>query len=191
MDTSLFRSINNWPDSLAPILNFFSEATKTPLGKGLFLLFAIFLLAKSNTTRKAAILGGLAVVLANSTTDILKHAFPVTRPCVELADVHARTGVLTSPGTASAHSANMAALATVFILIWGWRGSFWVPIALVTGLSRIYVGVHYPSQVVFGWTCGILSGLVAVKTWEALVKRRTGNEEVAEAAVAEHRAGPG
>lgn len=189
MDVALFRWINGWPESLAPLFVFFSEATKLPAGKILFGLLALGLLAGNNQTRKALFLGIVAVLIANEVTDVLKHSWPVLRPCVELGQVNTRTGLLTSPGTASAHSANMAAIATVFILIWGWRGSFWVPVALLTGLSRIYVGVHYPSQVVIGWTCGAIAALIVVKTWEAWVKR--GSEKVAEAPIDEHPPGAG
>lgn len=187
MDTSLFRWINGWPEGLAPIFVFFSEATKLPVGRVLFVLLALAFVFAGKTSRKALILGIVSVLIANEVTDVLKHNWPVLRPCVELSGVNTRTGVLTSPGTASAHSANMAALAAVFVLIWGWRGSFWVPIAFLTGLSRIYVGVHYPSQVVFGWACGVFAALVVVKTWEAWGNRK--REEVAEVAGPEHPPG--
>ena len=189
MDVTLFRWINGWPDSLSPFFVFLSEATKLPLGKALFAVLAIVFLVAGNKTRKALFLGVASILIANEVTDVLKHNWPVLRPCVELANVNMRTGLLTSPGTASAHSANMAALATTFILVWGWRGSFWVPIALFTGLSRIYVGVHYPSQVVFGWTCGALAALIVGKTWGAWVKRRS--EKVTETPSLEHPAGLG
>ena len=43
----------------------------------------------------------------------------------------------------------------------GWRwGAPWIVVALLVGVSRVYVGVHFPSQVVFGWTLGIASGVV-------------------------------
>lgn len=190
MDVALFRWINGWPDSLAPFFVFFSEATKTPVGKAIFAAVALILLFSGPKGRKALLLGALAAAVANETTDVLKASFPDLRPCMELTWVNLRSGLLTSFGTASAHSANMAALATVFALVWGWRGTFWVPIALLTGLSRIYVGVHYPSQVVFGWVCGIFAGILAVKTWEAWVRWRRG-EEVAEAVDRERPAGTG
>jgi undecaprenyl-diphosphatase len=191
MDVAIFRWINGWPESFSPLFVFLSEATKHTVGKLLFVLLALALIASGRKGRKAVVLGALSIALANTITDVLKHGIPVLRPCVELADVHARTGVLTSAGTASAHSANMAALAVAFILIWGWRGSFWVPVALLTGISRIYVGVHYPSQVLFGWLCGGVSALVIVKTWDAFISWRGKREAITEAAPAEHPAGPG
>ena len=67
----------------------------------------------------------------------------------------------------------MAAVA--FVMIYYLRGVSWVwlGVAVLTGLSRIYVGVHYPSQVLFGWIVGILSGAVTVCVFEWLQRRKT------------------
>jgi membrane-associated phospholipid phosphatase len=60
----------------------------------------------------------------------------------------------------SGHSVYAAAFACVFIILsWRtrWRGIVWVfSIAwmLLMGLSRIYLGVHYPSDVLGGWALG-------------------------------------
>ena len=66
----------------------------------------------------------------------------------------------------------MAAVATVLVWRLGWWGTPWVLIALFTGLSRIYVGVHYPSQVMFGWLCGIGMATLVLKTWDHLETKR-------------------
>lgn len=172
MDEVIFRWINGWPDSPAPLFVFLSDATKMTSGRIVLGLVAVAMLAINNLTRKALFLGLVGVGLANEITDVLKSTFPDPRPCVELSDIVLRVGMLTSSGTASAHSANMAALATIFWLALGWRGAFWVPVALLTGLSRIYVGVHYPGQVLFGWACGVFAGVVVWYTWAAFVSRR-------------------
>lgn len=151
---------------------FFSEATKMPVGKILFGLVGLALLIHPKT-RRAAIFSILGVVLANLTCDVLKASFQGVRPCVELADVNLRVGKLTSFGTASAHSANMAAVATVFIRQHKWWGTPWLVVALLTGLSRIYVGVHYPYQVALGWIVGAFSAYLLLETWNAYRRRKT------------------
>lgn len=177
MDEAVFRWINGWPDGLAPMFVFLSDATKMTSGRVILGVVATVLLFVSNQTRKALILGLAALGLANEITDVLKATFQMARPCVELDDVMLRVGKLTSFGTASAHSANMAALATVFWLAFKWRGSAWIAVALLTGLSRIYVGVHYPSQVLLGWTCGVFAGVLVWYTWAAFVARRKPRDE--------------
>lgn len=138
----------------------------------LLIVFATLVAARGNI-RKSAILAALAWPLANGITDVLKNAFHVLRPCVELwPDVIMRVGKLDSFGTASAHSANMMSIAVVFLLYCRWWGLIPLGIALATGLSRIYVGVHYPSQVLLGWMCGAFAALVVTRTWEAYSRLR-------------------
>lgn len=172
MDLTLFRAINGWPEGLSPIFVFFSEATKMPVGKILFGTLGLALLIHP-ATRKAAIFAILGVIVANLTCDVLKAGFQGVRPCVELPDVNLRVGKLTSFGTASAHSANMAAVAMAFVKLHKWWGMPWVAVALITGLSRIYVGVHYPYQVALGWIVGAFSAYLLLETWNAYTRRKT------------------
>jgi undecaprenyl-diphosphatase len=79
---------------------------------------------------------------------------------------------LDSYGTASAHAANMAAVAFVTTYFLGKWGYPWIVVAFLTGLSRIYMGLHYPSQVLLGWFCGAFSAFLVIKTWEAYLRVR-------------------
>ena len=173
MDRAIFEWINHWSESLAPIFIFLSEATKSNWVRGVLLAIVIGLIVYDAKTRKTILLALVAWPIANELTDVLKSTFQVARPAIDNpVGVIERVGHLTSFGTASAHSANMAAVAFVFTYYLRWWGTPWILIAILTGLSRIYVGVHYPSQVLLGWVCGVFCGLLVVKTWEALQKLR-------------------
>jgi undecaprenyl-diphosphatase len=174
VDVQLFRLINSWPESLSPFFWFFSEGSKDIRVRLAMLVFALVLLFGSPVRRKAIIQVLIAFPIANGITDLLKSGLKWTRPCVDLTDIAVRVSPLTSFGTASAHSANMAAVAFVMTYYFKWWGVPWILIALFTGLSRIYVGVHYPSQVLFGWTCGVVAGWLVVKGWEMIVAKRGG-----------------
>lgn len=166
LDRAVFEWINGWPEFLSPFFVFMSEATKIPAGRIALIAIALGLLAYPKT-RKTTVLALIAWPLANGFTEAFKTAIPMLRPCVELADVHLRVGRLDSFGTASSHSANTAAVAVVFWRLHGKWGLIAVALAFFTGLSRIFVGVHYPSQVLLGWLCGALCALIVMESWAA------------------------
>ncbi len=177
LDLTLFHWINDWGVEWRGLFVFFSEATKeTPVRVGLVIVTAL-LIAAGPTTRKAALLGLVAVLMANSLSDGFKHLIPMLRPCAELNDITLRVGALKSFGTASSHSANMAALALVFCYYFNWWGTPWIVVAILTGLARIYVGVHYPSQVLLGYLCGLTCAFVVIKSWEAFVRLRKAKQD--------------
>jgi undecaprenyl-diphosphatase len=178
MDVALFRWINGWPEGWKPLFWFLSEATKLDWVRVVLGLMVLGMLLASPKTRWAAILALLAWGLANGFTEALKNGFQMARPCVELEGCAMRVRVLTSYGTASSHAANMAAVAFVFTAMlgrWGWA---WVVLAFLVGLSRIYVGVHYPSQVLLGWLCGAFSGWVLVTMYGRFLELRSRKDEL-------------
>ena len=153
-------------------MRFFSEGSNwlwVRLALGALILALI--LAKGRG-RSAAVQALIAFPLANLITDLLKKNLPMPRPCNELANVLGHgIGCSGSMGTASAHSANMAAVAYVFVYHLKWWGSPWVVVAFLTGLSRVYHGAHYPSQVLFGWTCGVVAAFAVTKIAERIGKK--------------------
>ena len=64
----------------------------------------------------------------------------------------------------SDHAAMAAAAATVGVLAWRWAGVPLATLAVVIGVSRVFVGVHYPGDVVAGWAIGVAAGWVAWRT---------------------------
>ena len=66
----------------------------------------------------------------------------------------------------SNHAANISGLAIVFTAIYDqYKYLFW-SIAGIVIFSRVYIGVHYPSDVISGWLIGTLYGLFLIKSWE-------------------------
>jgi undecaprenyl-diphosphatase len=172
-DTTIFHSVNSGPDGLAPTMRFLSDATDYGVVKLLLLAMVVAMIVASPRTRRAAVMALIAFPLADGLTNVLKKTFPVLRPCYVLPDwVNHGIGCTASAGTASAHSANMAAVATVFCYHLGWWGAPWVVVALLTGWSRVYVGAHYPTQVLLGWSVGVIVALVVIKAWESIQRRR-------------------
>jgi undecaprenyl-diphosphatase len=177
LDISIFHWINDWPSGFAPFFIFLSEATKELWVKLALALLFLGLVANRGT-RVPAITAILAFPLANGITDVLKHSFHVLRPCVELwPNLNLRVGLLDSFGTASAHSANTMAVAAVFLYYKRQWGLIPLAIAILTGFSRIYVGVHYPSQVLLGWLCGLVAAAVIIAAWGLILKKGKATDE--------------
>ncbi len=180
LDRRICLWINHWPEGLTPVMRFFSEGTSVWYVKLFALVAVISMVIRNGKTRAAALLSILAVVIANGMTDLLKHGFPMHRPYQPEAlgtQIILRLGGNSSFGTASAHAANMTAVATVLTLLlgrWGWP---WIGVAVITGLSRIYLGEHFPSQVLLGATCGLVGGFVCVFGYRAVAGKVSKSED--------------
>ena len=169
VDYPIFRAINHGPEAFSSTMLFFSQALNIGWVKVGLLLLIVGMLAMGRKYRPASLLAILSVAIANPITDLAKHFAPMLRPFKDdgiASDVILRIGSFRDDvgfGTASAHSANMAAVATAMWLVLGWRwGLPWAFIAVMTGISRVYNGVHFPSQVALGWVIGAGAGVGVV-----------------------------
>jgi membrane-associated phospholipid phosphatase len=110
--------------------------------------------------------------LVSPVTAVLKDFFGRVRPAFE--DGGARHESLSYP---SGHSSGIAALVTVaLVLAWPWltvtARRVWLAVGLVlvvlVGLTRMWLGVHYLSDVLGGWALGISWCLLVAVLLDAL-----------------------
>ncbi len=162
LDIKLFHLIN---DRLAcPFLDFlfvFMTAEKgwIPLLIGGIILLSLFGGKRGRITSIALLLG---VAIADGTASgILKPLIGRLRPFYELDSVRLIWSVAGKYSCPSNHAANAATIATVLACFY--RKSAWVApiVAFLVGFSRIYVGVHYPLDVMTGFLLGIIAGLIS------------------------------
>ncbi|MBA4357993.1 MAG: phosphatase PAP2 family protein [Desulfovibrio sp.] len=71
----------------------------------------------------------------------------------------------------SAHAANSAALALLAALLWPRLGKGIWALPLLVGWSRIYLGKHYPTDVLGGWLLGLCIGWLCWRLWRAAARR--------------------
>jgi membrane-associated phospholipid phosphatase len=117
-----------------------------------------------------------AVVLIGPLTGLLKIYFGRVRP--DFAEGGARLESLSYP---SGHSSGIATLVTV-ALIMAWpllagRARHWalaagVLLVLLVGLTRMWLGVHFLSDVVGGWALGVGWSLLTALLFGALAEGR-------------------
>jgi undecaprenyl-diphosphatase len=98
------------------------------------------------------------LILDPLSSTFLKETIDRLRPFEVLPDVIARAGA--SGGSfPSNHALNNTAAATILSYMYPNRMLIWWTTAVIIGVSRIYVGVHWPTDVLGGAALGLLGGL--------------------------------
>lgn len=122
--------------------------------------------------RKEAILiiplAFLMIVFSDQISVLIKNIFQRLRPCHEPgleSLVHLVKNKCGGEfGFVSSHAANHFALSIFLLNLFRDKIAFSVPVlvlwALLVSYSRIYLGVHYPGDVMFGGILGIISGIL-------------------------------
>lgn len=121
--------------------------------------------------REVAVLGLFALIFSNVLVILLKIVVAEPRPFLALPNVD-----LLAPESGSSfpsgHTASVFAAAIVIGLKYHRKTKgkkYWLiyPLllfAIVVGYSRIYVGVHYPYDVIFGALLGVICALIILKS---------------------------
>lgn len=159
MNESLFLWINQDGGHHYAWLDSFMLFLSTPQS-ALVPLAALFLYVLLLDRQRWRLLIGVVLVIGvdDWLGGLLKHLLAADRPCQVLEGVRLLQGcgVNSFP---SNHSANTAAFAVYVYLFYRKTGWFVWLLPILVGVSRIYVGVHYPGDVGGGW---ILGSLVAI-----------------------------
>ena len=135
--------------------------TQLSSSRVLFLAAVIMLLVNKRNIRAFGILLLAGITLSYYSSHILKDLFMRARPFMAMPDAVAvvGTGGYSFP-SGHATSAFMAAfiLSSCFK-----RWILFFFLAVVVGLSRVYLGVHYPADVLAGAVLGTIIGYLLVR----------------------------
>ena len=155
---------------------FWSTVTNIYTWIPLFLFF--FLLIFWKYPRKEAIYVTLTVLALIAfillATDLTKVFFGRLRPNND-ADVNLLIRVLHNPSSFSffsGHAASSFSITTIIVLFlrkkikWSWLFYVW---PLLFALSRIYVGVHYPVDIIVGTLIGVLSAFAFYNLYSRVI----------------------
>ena len=169
IDRACFMFINNFLsnplfDFIMPLL----DDTRYLIPIMLFPFISSIIFDRKNRW-KLAVLIPLVIILVDQSGLFLKKTILRPRPWAGMEPELVNHLVVAQKGRnysfPSNHAANMSGLAVVFSAIYyQYIYLFW-SIAGIVIFSRVYIGVHYPSDVIAGCLIGIVYGLLLIKSW--------------------------
>jgi membrane-associated phospholipid phosphatase len=132
----------------------------------------------------SALLATAALLIASAASGLLKDVFDRVRPALAEPGV---TALVSLPGDASmpsGHAATAAAAAGVVALLHPRLRAPLAALVAAIALSRVYLGVHYPSDVIVGAALGLAIAWIVVALARRVVRRRREDGAVIEAGAA-------
>ncbi|MEN6355655.1 MAG: phosphatase PAP2 family protein [Armatimonadota bacterium] len=117
--------------------------------------------------RRAGYAGLTAFALSGIAVQIAKHLWDRPRPLLAMYDVRVVGESLFVHSFPSGHTTTAFAVAVAISIFLPKLRWVLIPFAFITGLSRVYLGVHFPLDVLYGGLIGTLIGIWAA----ALVQR--------------------
>lgn len=167
LDTRFFYWCNDLHRDLglAPVSRFVSR-----LGDGV--LYLLVGLGFALWEREQGIIflqvGLIAFVLELPLYLVLKNTIRRDRPCDRLSGFRAVIKPSDKFSFPSGHAAAAFLFATIMSAFYPPLAPFVYTLAGLIGLSRILLGVHYPSDIAAGILLGVCSALVALNLWELI-----------------------
>ena len=166
LDASIFRAINTgWANTaLDPVM-----LALTTLGTGAaqaaigLLLITIGWWADWANTRRAGYAGLIAWAVSTIVVQLGKELWNRPRPVLVLHDVRMVCDPLFSNSFPSGHTSAAFAVAVACSMFIPRLAFILIPLAIAVGISRVYVGAHFPLDVAFGAVLGTIIGLAAAR----------------------------
>lgn len=125
------------------------------------ILIAVLLLVFGDKkSKRVAIILLITIIVTYCLTGLIKYLVLRPRPYTQLTDYILLT-TASDPSFPSGHTSN--ATSVFYILSREYNRYYLMLIPVVVGLSRIYLGVHYPSDVLFGFIIGLIVAYVIDK----------------------------
>ncbi len=163
IDIQLFFAVNRglentFFDWLMPVI------TKKENGFPIWIVAIVLMLWKGGKKGRIAVLLVIPLITFSDqlSASVLKPFFERLRPCVALENVHLLVGRKTSWSFPSAHATNIFAAATYFSVVYPRGKIFYFILAVLVGFSRIYIGVHYPFDVLAGALLGAIVAWIVI-----------------------------
>jgi undecaprenyl-diphosphatase len=162
MDFQIYKAVDaRGPDFLDSIFKFLATDLVAVIVIGVALLFLIPWRSKAIERRRAAVAATAAAGLALLIAQPLANAIDRARPFVDHpAQAHLLVARSTDPSFPSDHATGAFAIAVAIWLYDRTAGAVFLTLAVLVSVARVYVGIHYPSDVLGGAVLGTLVALL-------------------------------
>ncbi|TDF96324.1 phosphatase PAP2 family protein [Paenibacillus piri] len=144
-------------------LDFFFNAI-THLGGAAFTITAALCLALfgQGSWKAAGMYSCLALALSHIPVAVIKRIYPRLRPYLVLPDTNTCKKPLKDHSFPSGHTTAIFSLVIPFVHAIPWVGALLLLLAVLVAVSRIYLGLHYPSDCLAGALIGTATALAIV-----------------------------
>ena len=148
-DINILKFINNsWKCRFLDIV----MPSMTYLGSFPFMFIfctAIFIFS-STMLHSMAIKAMISITLSTGIGKILKVTVTRLRPFIKIPNLNIKKIGIDKYSFPSGHTTGAFSLAVIIFLYFPIFGIVTIPLAICVGISRIYIGVHYPTDVIMG-----------------------------------------
>ncbi len=164
VDYSIFKFFNSWAVHSATNWFFIICAVYFAYIVPVLLLAWWFSARDRLNARKAIIMATFSALLAREILKpVIVHIWTRNRPFIEHTVHNIISKTDNEPSFPSGHALAMFAIAAAVYHYDKKAGVILYVMAILTGVSRVVVGVHYPSDIIGGAILGIIVGLLMVK----------------------------
>ena len=159
-DEEWFRLINGWAGQF-PVLDWlmFQCSQESNLYIPGILALAYWGWTKWDEAKFAAPCLALLIGLSDLIGGQLKNLTARPRPCQILSQVHEMVGCGGSLSMPSNHAINSSTAIAFLVALYPSLGWLLWPLMALIGLSRVYLGAHYVTDVFVGWAIGLALGV--------------------------------
>ncbi|MEH7012316.1 undecaprenyl-diphosphatase [Neobacillus niacini] len=122
-----------------------------------------FWFTRKHKNRIMVICGSITFVVAEIIGKVAGKIHSNHQPFAELSNVNKLIEKAVDNSFPSDHTILFFSFCVTFWLFRGGRGFIWVLLAFLVGISRIWVGVHYPADILVGAMISIVSAFVVFR----------------------------
>ena len=142
----------------------------------LFLLYIIFNKLGTKQTLYLLIFVAILIILTDQTANLFKNGFQRLRPCNN-PEINSFIRIVQSRASFSffsGHATSSMGVSTFLYLNFKkdfkyfWLLFLW---PIIFAYSRIYLGLHYPLDIICGYLCGVILGFLMFKLYQKVQER--------------------